>query len=186
VQFGVAAPVGQGRFRLSHLLRGRGGTEWACGNHLVGETFCLLNGSVRTLPLPIWMRGSAVTAADRDGANASLTFGAESVRPLAPVMLTAAIEPSGDLRLQWIRRSRSGLPWLDEVDAPLGESREEYRVSIAGAGAALEFSTDAPELVVAASDVAALGAGPASIEVRQVGDWAASRPAELTIELFQE
>jgi hypothetical protein len=36
------------------------------------------------------------------------------------------------------------------------------------------------------ADVLSLGAGPVSIEARQVGDWAASLPAELTIDLFQE
>jgi hypothetical protein len=187
IQFGIATPIGPGRFRLTRLLRGRAGSEWASAGHAAGETFCLIDsGSVRALPLPAWMRGSEVIAADRDGSSASLTFGAQSARPLAPVKLSASIEPSGDLRLDWVRRSRAGYAWLDEVDAPLGESRERYRVNIAGASAALERTTDAPELVVGLADVLSLGAGPVTIEVRQVGDWAASLPAELTIDLFQE
>lgn len=187
VQFGTATALGQGRFRLAHLLRGRGGTDWAAGSHAAGETFCLLNAdSVRALSLPIAMRGVTVTASDDRGSSASITFDAESIRPLAPVGLSAAIDPFGNLRIGWIRRSRLGFAWLDEVDAPLGESRELYRVSIAGAAAGLELTSDAPNLVVPASDVAALGPGEASIDVRQIGDWTASRPVRVVLNLPQE
>src|SRR3546814_1448079 len=43
IQFGVAEPLGGGRFRLSRLLRGRRGTEWATGTHAVGEGFVLID-----------------------------------------------------------------------------------------------------------------------------------------------
>ena len=53
VQFGEATPLGQGRFRISRLLRGRGGTEWACSIHAINEFFCVIEpGSVQALPLP--------------------------------------------------------------------------------------------------------------------------------------
>ena len=42
IQFGQATALGGGRFRLSRLLRGRGGSEWACAAHLPDEQFCLL------------------------------------------------------------------------------------------------------------------------------------------------
>jgi hypothetical protein len=47
VQFGSAEPLGERRFRLSKLLRGRRGTEWAMSGHAAGERFVLL--SSRTL-----------------------------------------------------------------------------------------------------------------------------------------
>ena len=42
IQFGTAEPLGGRRFRLSRLLRGRLGTEWAAGLHEAGETFALI------------------------------------------------------------------------------------------------------------------------------------------------
>ena len=184
VQFGDVTPLGQGKFRLSHLLRGCGGTEWATAGHAAGEVFCLLDrSSVRELALPVWMRGSTITASNRAGSTSSLTFGAESVRPLAPTNLSAVLTAGGDLSVTWMRRSRGGFAWLDEVDAPVGESQEQYRVAIVGAAAELDLATVEPSVTVAASDLASLGSGAATVEVRQIGDWAASRPVQVTIEL---
>lgn len=184
VQFAEVTPLGEGRFRLARLLRGRAGTEWACADHLAGETFCLLdNSSVRSISMPAWARGTVVTATDRHGSTESLAFGAESIRPLRPDKLTSAIDAAGNFDISWSRRSRAGFAWLDEVDAPLGETREQYRVTITGAGGSLELSCEEPSIVVAASDLASIGEGSATIEVRQLGDWAASRPAQGTINL---
>ena len=184
VQFGEATPLGQGQFRLARLLRGRGGTEWASAAHSVGELFCLIDSnSLQGLSLPVWMRGSTVSGTDRAGAAASVEFGAESVKPLSPVGLSAQITEAGDLSLSWTRRSRSGFAWVDEVDAPLGESRELYSITISSAAASLDLTSEQQSLLVAASDLAPLGAGAATVELRQLGDWAASRPAQLTIEL---
>jgi hypothetical protein len=183
IQFGQVSALGEGRFRIARLLRGRGGTEWATGSHSAGETFCLLDASaLRPVALPISMRGTMVTVEDRDASTASLIFEALSVRPLAPVDASAGLDGSGDLSLRWTRRSRSGFAWVDEVDAPIAESREEYRVTISTSLATLELTATEPSLVVGASDLAPLGAGAATIEVRQIGDWSASLPAQLTIE----
>ena len=112
-------------------------------------------------------------------------MGAESVRPLAPVGLVAATDPSGDLQVSWIRRSRAGFAWLDEVDAPVGETRERYRLTVAGEAAAIDLTTDEAAALIPSSDLQALGGAAATIEVRQIGDLAASRPAQLTIDLSQ-
>jgi hypothetical protein len=184
IQFGDVTPLGNGRFRLKRLLRGRGGSEWACAAHAIGELFCLVDGSsLRTIPVPAWATGSAVTVADRNAASASIVLKGESARPLPPVNLSAATDPVGDLSLSWTRRSRAGFAWIDEIDAPLGESREQYRVTISGTAGELDVVADQAALTVAAADLGALGSGAATIEVRQLGDWAASRPAQVTINL---
>lgn len=72
---------------------------------------------------------------------------------------------------------------LAPVDAPLGESSEQYRVSIEGSGGSIEILAGEATATVAASDLAAVGPGPATIEVRQIGDLAASHPAQTTISL---
>ena len=184
IQFGDATALGNGRFRLARLLRGRGGTDWATGLHGAGDLFCLIDSvSLQRLELPVWMRGSALGAAGRNASNVSADFGAESIKPLSPVRLAAEMNSSGDLMLSWVRRSRCGFAWVDDVDAPLGEGRELYSVSISTAAGNIERDAEEQSLTVAAADLAPLGAGGALVEVRQIGDWAASRATQLTIEL---
>ena len=184
VQFATAEPLGEGAFRLSRLLRGRAATEWAIGAHTAGEQFCLIEADkVQSVPLPFSAIGSTVTAADRASASTSIAVTGESVKPWTPVHLTAVINGNGTLSLSWTRRSRAGAFWLDAVDVPIGESREQYRVTLTGSSASAEFTCGEPVLTIGAAEVATLGSGPAQADVRQVGDWAVSRPAQLSINL---
>lgn len=182
LQFGRATPLGGGRFRLSHLLRGRGGTEWACGSHGSTDQFCLIQVErLQAVTLPGWNIGAVISASIADGATASITFNAEALRPLSPVNLVAERASNGDLMLNWTRRSRKGFAWADEIDAPLGETREQYSVEINGSLDTIELESAEPSLVVPASTVATVGAGPATITVRQIGDFAASRAANVAV-----
>ena len=52
------------------------------------------------------------------------------------VVLRARLRSDGRYDLSWIRRSRAGWPWIDGVDAPLGEDREAYRLTIQPDGGA--------------------------------------------------
>jgi hypothetical protein len=185
IQFGRATPLGGGKFRLSHLLRGRGGSEWACEDHAGNEVFCLIDSAaLQPVTLPAWSAGAVVTATITGAAGASIDFLAEGLRPPSPVNLKAGYQATGDLELSWTRRSRQGFAWLDGVDAPIGEAREQYSVVIIGSIGSIELAADAPELIIPAPTVAGLGVGSASIEVRQIGDLAASRAAKITITIF--
>jgi hypothetical protein len=184
IQFADATPLGQGQFRLSRLLRGRGGTEWASASHAIDDVFCVVQaGAVESLPLPSWSVGVLVTASVQGNVAASVTITGESLRPPMPVNLTAAVQSTGDLVLNWTRRSRNGWAWVDGVDAPLGERVEQYRVTLTDSVTTAEFLSDQPSLSIPAAAVAALGTGPATFEVSQVGDFAASRPARISITL---
>jgi hypothetical protein len=97
------------------------------------------------------------------------------------VHLEISFNAGGDLTLSWIRRSRRGWAWVDEIDAPLGESREAYRVTVTGPLASIELETGTPGAAILAASLASVGLGAASVEVRQIGDFAASRPALQTI-----
>jgi hypothetical protein len=183
-QFGEALPLGGGSFRLSQLLRGRGGTEWACGGHVAGEIFCMLDpGAVRLVTLPNSCIGAKVEASINSGPDVSIVFSGESLRPPSPINLVAATDSVGGLRLSWTRRSRQGFAWVDEIDAPLGETSEQYRIILTGTAGEADYTVGQPSLTVTPADVADLGSGPAQIEVRQIGDFAASRPTQLTITL---
>lgn len=182
IQFGRATPLGSGRFRLARLLRGRGGTEWATTTHGVGEPFVLIErDALQPVTVPLSATGSQVTAVPRGGDQTMLAMTTESLRPPSPVRLTAEPLPGGGLKISWTRRSRRGFAWIDEVDAPLAEAREEYRVTIAGSSGAIELTVGQPELTLSAGDLGTIGSGSATVQVRQVGDWAMSRPARLSL-----
>lgn len=182
IQFGSADSLGAGRFRLSHLLRGRGGTEWACGSHASGELFCLLQPlAMQSIPLPSWIIGSEVAATAEGGTGATILFSGEALRPPSPVNLAATSQANGDLAISWTRRSRQGFAWLDGVDAPLGETTERYHVLLTGVGGVVETTTGEPSLTVISADLAPLGVGPALLTVTQIGDFAASHPAQLNL-----
>lgn len=179
IQFGRAEPLGQGKFKLSHLLRGRGGTEWACGLHTIDETFCLLEaGTLQPVSLPSSSIGGTLQASG----STPIVFTGECMRPISPVSLTATLAEGG-LDIRWRRRSRQGFAWIDEIDAPIGESSERYSVVLSGANGAVELTCDRADTRVSGDDLARLGAGLVSITVRQVGDFAMSRPAQINITL---
>lgn len=181
-------PIGSGRFRLSRLLRGRRGTEWASGMHSVGERFALIEqAAMRSVPLPDWAVGSEVAAkVSGNPATAAAIVTGQSLRPPAPAHIAAMFEGSGDLALSWVRRSRRGWAWIDGVDAPLAEGREEYRVTLISSPGAFEWAAVVPQLTIPAADVALAGSGTAVVEIRQIGDWGASHAARIDIIIPQE
>ncbi|MBV9529259.1 phage tail protein [Sphingomonas sp.] len=187
LQFGVAKPLGAGAFRLSRLLRGRGGTEWATAGHQAGEAFVLLEAaSLRQVPLPDWASGSefeVLQPARQGSASAALKVSGDSLRPWSPVGLRAALTDGGDLAIGWIRRSRVRCGWLDDIDMPLGERLEQYDVTITAGEQSLDYSCGMPAITISAVQLGRLGTGTATISVRQVGDWGASRPATVHITL---
>jgi hypothetical protein len=106
----------------------------------------------------------------------------EAQRPPCPVHVRAIQVPAG-LEVSWVRRSRHGWAWLDDMDAPLGESREFYRVALEGAAGQIEVETDASFLVFDTAQLATVGAGDSTLSIRQIGDLATSRAATMTINL---
>lgn len=189
IQFGSAEPIGPAQFRLSRLTRGRSGTEWAMTLHAPGDPFILVErDALQPISLPAWTRGSILSATQQGisggvTAVASAFVSGDCVRPYAPVNLHGAIDGAGDLQLGWTRRSRQGLAWVDDVDVPLGEAAELYEVVVQGVSGAIARKTSSPTLTIPNAELAALGSGPATITVRQIGDWAGSRPAEIATNL---
>ena len=184
VQFGRAEQVGPRRHRLSRLLRGRRGTEWAMAGHLTGTDFALIESeSARSIDLPA---GTAVGAevrllasgiADEEPVEALLLLSGEALRPPAPVHVRAAAV-GDDWLLNWVRRSRIGWSWTSGADAPFGEEREAYRLTFNG-GRSVEV--EAPSYLYSALDRAGDGAGPVIVEITQAGTHAVSRPAAIII-----
>lgn len=188
VQFGIAEPLGGRRFRLSRLLRGRRGTEWAAGLHAPGEAFVLIEPeSLAAVEAPLGSIGGEVRViaqglGDPEGATALRTVTGESMRPPSPAHLSAERLADGGLALTWVRRSRSGWVWLNGSEAPLGEESESYRLTLAGSGFERNVTLAAPAYLYSAAEQSADGlAGPLVVTVVQLGTSAPSRPASRII-----
>lgn len=66
LQFGGAEPLGEGRWRLTRLLRGRVGTEWATDLHTAGETFALMERDTLAAVELFSLSGATVYASMRN------------------------------------------------------------------------------------------------------------------------
>lgn len=188
VQFGRAEEIGPGRYRLSRLLRGRRGTEWAAGLHAAGEGFALLAAeSVAPLDLPAGVGAGATVRLIASGVGDEMEAAAELVltgammRPPVPVHLRVEVYGDGR-RVSWVRRSRSGWIWASGADAPLAEEAERYRVTVTGPGVARDEELTEPMWRYSAAARAADGPGPIRVDVAQVGTHGPSRAATILID----
>lgn len=175
LQFRQAEMLEEHVYRLSGLLRGRCGTEWAVGSHAAGEQFFLLNGAVQKLDMPPSMIGlsrlyKGVSVGDSLGATdaQAFTYAGIALRPYAVAHITASRTSGGDISVHWIRRGRNGGEWRDYVDVPLGESFERYEVEILSSSSVKCLLTvSSPEATyTAAQQVADFGSLQSSITLR--------------------
>ena len=187
LQFGVAEPIAARRFRLSRLLRGRRGSEWAMAGHGPGDAFVMID--TRTLK-PIASTfpaiGSSVTVTafgpGNDGAEPSVsrTVQGEAVRPLSPAQLAARRLADGSVAVSWVRRSRRGWAWIDEVDVPADPDLAGTRIAVTGALSSADFTVTDQNLTITPAEVASLG-GALTIAARQIGSAGLSRPATIIL-----
>lgn len=189
IQFGLAELVGPARWRLSRLLRGRRGTEWAMTGHAPGERFVLIEAdSLAAQELPLAKLGAEirVTASgigDAAAVEASIALEGRALRPPSPVHLNATRLGDGTIRIGWVRRSRTGWGWIDGSDAPLGEEGERYRLVLTpSVGAVRTVEVTVPGYDYGTAEQAAdgaMGAASVMVAVWQLGSAAASLvPAE--------
>lgn len=188
IQFGTVEPIAPGRFRLSRLLRGRRGSEWAMAAHVADEPFLLIDArALKGIAASASAIGTGVTVTAYGPANdgqepvATRIIEGEAARPLSPAQLSGELHADGSLELGWTRRSRRGFAWIDAVDVPPDPDHNGYRISIAGSAASAEHSVTEPQLVVTPAELASLGIGPWIITARQVGSIGLSRPSTITI-----
>ncbi|USA39028.1 GTA baseplate fiber-binding domain-containing protein [Pelagerythrobacter marinus] len=188
LQYARAVQEGARRWRLEGLLRGRGGTEAAAGaGHPAGTAVTLIDAALlpigdRLTPGTPAPRVAAIGQADDAPVIAPIEGHGEGLRPLAPVHPRARLLPSGALALGWTRRARGAWQWLPEVDAPLVEQAELYRLGAGPPEAPLRtWDIAEPHFTIAPADRAALAADMpgAPVWVRQVGSFAASDPLVL-------
>lgn len=188
IQFGTAvletAPESEGRiWRLSRLLRARGG-QMLDAPHDAGTPFLMLDED-GVMPLPDSLAqpashgGSVVEWAERNAhemTQVAVPSSIMAVRPLSPVHGRVRVHDDGHLQLKWVRRTRAHMGWRDEVDVPLGESVERWRIQLVPPVANLgPWESERAEWNLSAGDRAMLLAG-SSVEIHQIGDFAMSPP----------
>lgn len=175
IQFQDAVLNGDGTYTISRLLRGRKGTEWATGTHQVNDIFILLSGSTLTRynPGTDQIGVSALYKTPAIGSNLisaseeSFTNQAVALKPYAPVHLSGKRDGSSNLSISWIRRSRIGGEWRDNVGVVVGEDSQSYEVDIMnGAVVVRTLTSTTPTLTYTAADqVTDFGSAQASIDV---------------------
>lgn len=186
LQFGRAVQTGVGQYRLSRLLRGRRGTEWAAGAHESGERFLKIEAdSLVTVPDTYVRTGASLSllalgVGDVEPVSAAFAVTGRALQPPAPVHMYVTLDEAGDRTIRWTRRSRAGWAWDDHVDAPLSEEFERYRLRVlAGETVLRTVETATPEYAytaaMAAADEAA-GGSEVMLEVVQIGARGMSRP----------
>lgn len=140
IRFRTATLQGDGVYRLTGLLRGQTGTEWAMGSHVIAERFVLFGTSgMRFVPVPVpelfrnrWVKAPAVGQQLLDAVPEVITPQAENMRPLSPVHVYSQRENNGDRTLSWLARTRLSTRFGGPQPsvAPLGENTEAYQVDI--------------------------------------------------------
>jgi hypothetical protein len=187
IQFGRAEQLEAGLFRLSRLLRGRRGTEWASPGHQAGERFCLFSpAALAAIELPAGASGGTATVVSHGVADAAplpefqRPVSGEAMRPPSVCHLRARREGSS-IGLSWVPRSHRGWAWNDGVGVPADSFAERYRVTVDGPAGQLALETETPFAIVDAGSLPAQAGQVVEIAVRMVGPMSTSRPRGINL-----
>ncbi|WP_282129259.1 baseplate multidomain protein megatron [Roseobacter litoralis] len=194
VQFGQADLIGTNTYRLSRLLRGVRGTEFAMGGSALpsGARLVLIDDAVLPLGLSeidvgrqVFHRYGPSTTDEGEHSVAPHIGTNAGQRPLAPAHLTAVTE-FGEMVISWKRRTRETFNTFNNnsTEPPLGESFERYNVTLSdGASFSRVIETTTPSLTYTAAERLADGdPGPLSVSVAQISENYGPGPATTTNE----
>ena len=142
IQFRDVVSLGNNRYTLSALNRGRRGTDTMASGHVVGEMIVMLDPfhtGEFTLPMSALRQKGfyrAVTIGMLPGTALIDTqiFHGRDKMPYAPVQVTATLS-GGNIDLAWTRRTRvNGALHDGDPNVPLNEATEAYEVDIYNVG----------------------------------------------------
>lgn len=179
-QFANAQIVAPDTYDLSLRLRGQAGTDgimppvWP-----IGSTVVLLDLALAQVDLALSARGLArhyrIGGAARgfDDPNVTLrieAFDGFGLRPYPVSHLRATVTLTGDILLDWKRRTRIDGDGWQVVEVPLGEEAEAYHLRILqGSGILAEYGCTGPQFTYSVALRAADGViGPFRVEVAQL------------------
>ena len=198
IQWQTATQLSSTTWRLSMLLRGRRGTEWAIGSHAIGDQFIVLDPQTvqRYVPLASdlgQVRFYRLVSAGQtvaDVASVAITNTGQGQQCYSPDHLRSSRDAANNLTVTW--RPRTRLPWetLNGQIGPLGEQVEQYRVRIPAALGSASILREwvigtARSVTYLASDQATDGftpGNPVPIRISMVNAYTGSgHPSELMV-----
>ncbi|MBC7279853.1 glycoside hydrolase/phage tail family protein [Hoeflea sp.] len=193
LQYEAAEEIAPGRWRLTNLLRGQGGTDDAMrAGAVAGAGFVVLDGTVRSLGLSLEEAGRALNwIAEASGGPAggfgpvAFAGGERALTPLSPVHVRARRAPDG-VMVSWVRRGRMSADSWTPAEIAQDEGFERYRIEILDGGSVVRAAeAGSPQWLYPAGDeLADFGSEQASLTVRvaQAGrrvPWGVARRATL-------
>lgn len=154
IQFRDAIQNANGTWTVSYLLRGRRGTEWACGTHTANEfviapdalTFVPQVESISSAGQARGFKAVTPSTTLNDAIEVDITY---IPRDLMPYTVSDIRRTLGtDVGISWARRTRFGGGMLDGTGVvPLHETTEAYELYILAAPFAGDLSLpDAPSV----------------------------------------
>lgn len=140
LQFQTATLIAANTYKLSNLLRGRLGTEWAIGTHAIGDRFVMLTPGGNLIRIidnhANWNDSRYIKAVSlgqniADVTAVSFTNTGVSSKPLSSSYVRGIVDGSQNWNLSWLRRTRYNGTLQDNVtDVPLNEDSEQYTLNI--------------------------------------------------------
>lgn len=184
IRYTTATLQAVGIYKLSGLIRGLRGTDWARTGHSFGDRFCVLTTATvarKTMANALIGVGryyKAVTvgkSVDDVAYYVAFTNQGRGLKPFSPRYGRATRNPlSGDVTLSWKRRTRLSTRLVGSlgISVPLGESSEAYEVAV------MSGSTEVRTLS-ATTNAATYTAA------QQTADFGSPTPSSFTFDVYQ-
>ena len=186
IRVGRIASLGGQAYRLSRLSRGCYASSQQAPAHPVDAQILLMDSTTAlavpesNLVLGQTIRVEAQGLGDLVPVSVATIVEGQAVKPLSPVHGRAYRNSDGSIDLEWKRRSRLDLGWVDSVDQVQVEDQESYQVALYANEISMgEWVVAANAFRISASDFAAAGSPQNALptfHVRQVGRFAQSDP----------
>jgi hypothetical protein len=137
IRFRRADLVGPLTYRLTGLIRGFRGTEWAMATHEANEVCALIDTAMQNVPTQTsqlnqerYLKGVTSGQAFSAVTPSLFTDTGRRLRPFSVAGLRALATVDGDVLVTWRRRSRLSYSYTGPVVVPLGELVEAYRLRV--------------------------------------------------------
>lgn len=163
IQFKTATLIGERKYRLTNLLRGRRGSENNMYSHEAAELFVLLD-HLAFIPIPTADLGRTIHARIRPVGSSEMYYReitpqGYNAYPWAPVHIRAKKDTTtGDVTITFYPRSRIGTEFPNEGENGVDTSPEQYTIEVrnaANTGPARVVTVTEPRYVYTAAEIAA-------------------------------
>lgn len=154
IQFCNAELIAENTYRLTKLLRGRRGTEWAISGHQADEKVGILapgrmvfvTGDIYGINKENYYKFVANDMSQEFIDPITFSYNGETKKPFSPVHCVY----HGDGKYTWTRRSRVGIELTSNPpDIPLGEAYERYVVKLYKDGELVtQYTVNMQEVIV--------------------------------------